>query len=209
MRVKTRASLAFLVFWMCFGYVWLVWGWKDTSELFSAAWWFDEAGHMLYGIMGGYTLLYYYQNYTVSGAFRLFGKLFLASSIISKITLWGVYWEIIEFVWDIWLQPAHFDWLGKAQSDSLDTSIDIILNSMFARIAMVLYGLYNMLYKKWYPDENEYGEIEDIKNHIRYLSDKIARRRHTHIKDIIPSIREELKELFQTIRTRRNKNKTA
>lgn len=195
----------FISYWLAHFYIWTVWGWKDTNELFTDAWWFDESGHMLYGIMGSYTLLYYYQNYAVSGTFRLFGRIFLANSIISKVTLWGVYWEIGEFAWDIWLQPAHFDWLGKAQSDSLDTSLDIIINNAFARIALAFYGAYNILYKKLYPDEQEYFEIENIKDHIRYLSNKIAKRHRIHMKDIVPDLRAELRELFQAIRSRRKK----
>ncbi len=189
----------FIVFWLSFAYIWLVIGWKDTNKLFTPHWWFDEVGHALFGTMGSCTLLFLFQNYAAKGVFRITGRFFLALVIIAIISLLGVLWELVEFIWDMWLQPEHFDWLGKAQSDSIDTMIDILVNASFSTLVMGIYGIYNMLYTKIYPDESALFQIEELTGEIKAISHAIGQHRREHLRHIVPALR----ELIHTARERR------
>lgn len=196
-----RTPVILALFWFTYVYTWVVWGWRDTNTLFSAPWWFDETGHALYGVMGSVTLLHFFQNYAAKGIFRITGRFFLSLIVISIVALLGVFWELCEFIWDMWLQPEYFDWLGKAQSDSIDTSLDIIVNTLFSTFAIGIYGLYNFFYKKLYPEEIEMFQVEELIDDIRHISRKIQSRRREHLRHIVP----EVKKLIRTIRQNRQK----
>ncbi|MBI2056614.1 MAG: hypothetical protein HYT37_04555 [Candidatus Sungbacteria bacterium] len=181
----------FIIYWLAHFYIWAVWGWEDTAKLFTAPWWFDETGHALAGVMGSYTILYYTQNYIAQGIFRIMGKFFLAVIIIACVSLvFGVGWEGGELAWDAWIQPNYFSWLGKAQADSADTTIDILVTTVFSILAMACYGLYNIVYKKLYPNEDEQLNIEYLKHLIHYVSREVVKRRRSHLKQIVPALRE-------------------
>ncbi len=70
-----------VIYWSVHIYIWLIWGWED-SGLFDPAWWFDEAGHALFGAMGALTLLYLYRTYSLHGIFRFAGKKHLTKDIV-------------------------------------------------------------------------------------------------------------------------------
>lgn len=197
-----RTIIILIFFWFAFAYVWLIWGWKDTNHLFTAPWWFDTAGHALYGFMGSFTLLYFFQNYAAGGIFRFTGRIFIAVVIASSVSLIGVFWEMTELFWDAWIQPGYLRWLGKAQSDSVDTSIDIIVNTLGAIFAMGMYGLYNFIFQKIHPEDDDIFKTDELIEDIRHVSRKIQTHRREHLKHIIPAIR----ELVRTIRKQRKKS---
>lgn len=189
--------IVFAVYWVIHIYIWLIWRWKN-SELFDSAWFFDEAGHALFGIMGAFTLLYLYRTYSLHGIFRFAGKKHLTKDIVEDIAIFGILWEFAELSWDLYLQPNYLDWLAKAQKGAADTVIDIIVNPLFALLALIVFfyciriGKY--IYKKIYPDDKNIAdveeEIEEALEMLKYLDEKVRFLRKEQLKLLKPKLKE-------------------
>ena len=191
----------YFLFWVGFLYIWGLSGWQD-AELFNKVWWFDTAGHALFGIAFAWMLLLIISGHAVKGAFLFTGKIFLSIVVIAGVMLVGILWEAAERLWDWYLQPNYFMWLAKAQKDSVDTVSDILVNFCSAFFFVTCYHIYNIIYEKWHPDEAEKTEIEETIEMIQYVSEKIRRRRREHL----PKLKPALQNLFQSIKGSRNKN---
>ena len=195
---KNRWPVAiFTIYWSIHVYIWLIWGWQK-SELFNRAWWFDEWGHALFGIMGALTLLYLYKTYSLHGIFRFAGKKHLTKDIVEDIAIFGIIWEIIELSWDLYLQPSYFDWLSKAQKGAADTVIDLIVNPLFALLALVICffcaRFYAYVYEKIYPDDENTADveekIEEALEMLKYLDKNVRLLRKEHLKRLMPTFKE-------------------
>ena len=188
--------VVFAIYWSIYIYIWGIWGWRD-SELFDIAWWFDEAGHALGGIMGALTLLYLYKTYSLHGIFRFAGKKHLTKDIIEDVAIFGILWELGELAWDLYLQPNYLFWLAKAQKGAADTIIDLITNPLFAFITLIIYfscvRLSKYIYKKIYPgDENIAAaeeEVEEVLEILAYLSLKTRLLKKHQLKRLVPAIK--------------------
>lgn len=188
-------NLAFISFWLLFLFTW-GYLWQD-AELFGKAWWFDVLGHTVFGFFGAFTLLYLLRVYAIKGIFVFAGRFFLSIFIISIITILGVFWEVGELLWDLKLQPDYFNWIAKAQKNSVDTTVDILTNTGFAFFAMLLYGLYNKWYEKYYPNEYEKEEVIEMQAKIARFSKDIRKRRKKYFKEEMKPV---LKELVRNIK---------
>lgn len=199
---RFRKNILIISIWCLFIYIWGVWRWNE-AELFDAAWWFDTAGHAIFGFLGSFTFLYYYLNYSFHGGFRLDGQKILMQLVVGKVTQWAVIWEGVEMCHDFLIQVNFVDWLAKAQKGSADNTIDILTSYVFARIAMSLWRAYEKYYKK-YSDEIEQQEIEeeieDITERIERVSELIRLRRHEHLKNFLPKMKKAVKKFFLAIR---------
>ena len=177
-------------------YIWLNLGWGEV-ELFDRAWWFDEAGHALFGIIGALILLYLYKTYSLHGIFRFAGKKHLTKDIIEDVAFLGIIFELAELGWDLYLQPNYLAWLAKAQKGAADTMIDLIINPFFAFITLMIYfhciRLGRYIYKKIYPyDKNTAAveeEVEEALEVLRYLSLKTRFFKKHQLKCLLPAIK--------------------
>ncbi|MBI2450791.1 MAG: hypothetical protein HYV52_00415 [Parcubacteria group bacterium] len=182
------------IFWLVFfARSVLYWG---EAELFSRIWWFDEINHAIFGFVGGLTLIYLIRNYAAAGIFTFAGQKIFGVIVIAIITLLGMFWEGAELWWDLHLRPSYFNWLAIAQKDSADTTIDLLTNSIFAFLAVLLYKVYNYFYFWIYPDESEKEDIEAAKSAIKLLTKNIRERRRENLTQLWPT----LKELFDNFR---------
>ncbi|MCH7882854.1 hypothetical protein IIA95_00315 [Patescibacteria group bacterium] len=188
-------NLAFIIFWLLFLFIW-GYLWQD-GQLFGKAWWFDTLGHAVFGFFGAFTLLYLLRVYAIKGIFVFAGRVFLSVFIIAIITILGVFWEAGELFWDLTLQLDYFNWIAKAQKDSIDTTADILTNTGFAFFAMLFYGLYNKWYEKYYPNEYEKEEITKMKTKIARFSKDIRKQRRRYFKK---EMKPALKELVENIK---------
>ena len=186
---KILRTVGFSVFWVLFFYVWGVIGWRDAA-LFSAGWWFDTAGHALYGIVGAFTLLHLYKTYSVHGAFYITGRKHLMKDIIADIGIGGILWEGLELLWDWHIQPDYLVWFAKAQKGAADTTIDILVNITGAAIAMLLYYCFDKTYEWLYPNSIEETEIAETIEMLQEVSKRVRRRRREHIKPLRPFLKE-------------------
>ncbi len=199
------------IYWGVHIYIWLIWGWKDT-ELFNSAWWFDEAGHALFGVTGALTLLYFYRTYSLHGIFRFAGKKHLTKDIVEDVAIFGILWEFGEMIWDLYFQP-NFIQLAMAQKGVIDTVIDLVVNPIFALITLVIYfscaRLYARIYERNYPDDKNTaaveGEVEETLEMLRYVSQKVRSLRKEHLKHLRPT----LKEIVHFFREGKKNTKTA
>lgn len=195
----------FIIYWASHMYIWLIWGWKD-SELFDSAWWFDETGHALAGIVGALTLLYLYKTYSLHGIFRFAGNKHLTKDIVEDVALFGILWELNEMLWDLYFQP-NFPQIALAQKGVIDTVIDLIVNPLFAFFTLIVYfscvRLYARIYERVYPDDARAvvvgEEIKETLEALKYVGKKFRSLRKDHLKQLRPA----LKELVHSFRERR------
>ena len=193
-ELKRPLNIVIIISVLAFIYIWGIWGWRD-SELFDAAWWFDTAGHAIFGFGVGLALIYLISTYAAKGIFLFAGKRLLAVVVISIIMIVGILWEAVELLWDAYLQPNYFSWYAKAQESSIDTTIDILVNLIFVSFAMIAYRLYTNIYEKLNSNKAEENEINETIEMINHLSQKIRTRRHEHIRHLQSA----LKQLFQLV----------
>jgi len=196
--LKNRWPLvAFAIYWVAHIYIWGLWGWGE-SELFNPNWWFDETGHAFFGTMMAFTLLYYYKTYSLYGIFRFTGKRHLIKDIVEDVAIYGILWELIELGWDRYLQPNYLDWLSKAQKGAADTVIDLVVNPLFAFIALVVYfflmRLFRHIYEKTHPNDGNAviveEEVEEVLGMLHDLDKYIRFIRKERLKQLMPSLRE-------------------
>lgn len=200
MKLKKVSTLALLVaFWIAFVFAWGIWYWKD-AVLFSSVWWFDTVGHVVFGFFGAFTLLYLFRTYAAKGAFVFVGRTFLSILIVAIIAITGVFWEVLELWWDYHLQPDYFDWLAKAQKNSADTTIDILVDTIAAALAMLMYGLYSRLYERYFPDGYAKDEIEEMRIKIEHFSKEIHSKRKEHFRQIKPTLRKLARNIREKMR---------
>jgi len=179
-------NLLLAVAWIIFVYIWGIWNWKET-ELFKMTWWFDTAGHAVFGALGSLTLLYFYMPYS-------------AELVIAKITKWGIYWEAGELFYDYFIQPNFAGWLAQAQKGSADNIIDILTTYFSARLAM-------FVYKHFYQKKEIEEEIDEIAERIEKISKIILIRRRKQLKELPPKMKSAIKKLFRAVRDS-NSNKS-
>lgn len=200
---RFRKNVLIIFIWCLFIYIWGVWNWNE-AELFDTTWWFDTAGHAIFGFLGSFTFLYYYLNYSFHGGFRLDGQKILIQLVVGKVTQWAVIWEGIEMCHDFLIQLNFVDWIAKSQKGSADNTIDILTSYVFARIVMSLYLAHEKYYKKRHSEEIEQEEIEeeieDITERIERISELIRSKRRENLKNFLPRMKKAVKKFLLAIR---------
>jgi len=197
-KYRKIINISIVFFWIIFYYVWGFLGWSD-AHIFEESWWFDTAGHALFGFAGAITLLYLYRTYSLHGLFYFAGHKHLAVIVVAHIVLLGTLWELIELLWDLYIQPEYMAWLAKAQGSSMDTTIDILAETIAAFVVMFLYVAYNKAYEKFYPDNFRTEKKELLEEVAQHLSIEIARHKKEHRKEFYLSI-------LRALRKHRKKN---
>lgn len=179
-----------------FLWIWGHYSWGEETELFARGWWFDAFGHILSAFVWAFMVLYWKRIYS-PGAYIVTNRFDLTFDIIAKVTLGEiVFWEfLIEFMWDIKIQPDYASWLAKAQKGAADNILDIVFTILAASAAMALWGLYGKFYKKFYPNEAEQDMILEAKENAKQLGQKLIAMKKAHRKHAI-------KELRKTLRTK-------
>lgn len=188
--------MAFALYWLTHLYIWGVWGWRE-AELFNAAWWFDTAGHTIFGMVMATNLLYNYKKYAMYGSFRIFGQGVLADLVTGKITKLAVYWELGELAFDFLIQPNLFTWMAKAQKGSADTIVDIVVTIIAAEFITRVYRYYNKFYKKRHPTDTEDEITEEMISLMEDASQEINSIRKGNLKKLIQANRQKLKEFLR------------
>lgn len=175
-----------------------MWGanWQYSSD---ESWLFDAVGHVIAGFGGALALRYLIRKYGARGFFVFDeGRKFLNIIVQAWVAKLAVYWEVLEFAWDSLGQP-YVVWLARAQKDLFDTMVDIIAAMLAAKIALVIASRYDRLYEKWYPDEIEKEDMDEVIDMIALVSQskKLRRRalRRQRLERIIGFLRDELDKI--------------
>ncbi len=191
-----RKDLGWITFWLLF----LIWGIADlqTAELFSLAWWIDEVRHAIFGFFGALTFHHLYRKNSPQGEFHSHNprqQKYVREFVISRIMYLGIGWEILEAVWDRLLQPNWPSWFIEAQKGSLDNTIDIAVNLIFAWLAMRFY--YHLHKSALQSEEMIATEIARINADIEKINQEISRLHRDRRKKLRPA----LKSFFRTTKT--------
>ena len=184
--------------WIVFVFIWIG-GWND-AVLFNAGWWFDTAGHAIFGFFGALMFYYLFRRYAIRGIFNIAGPFFLALIIIAFVTCLGVVWEAIELSFDLFIQPSYADWLAKAQKNSVDTVLDILTNFGFSVVAMAIAAAYQMIHRRRYPDEFNHEEVEEIGARIEHLIRDLRERHHERSVSTRRELRSKIHRLTRHLR---------
>lgn len=199
--LNDKKDLGWIVFWLLFILVWGIGNWQ-TLELFNLAWWIDGVGHAAFGFFGALTLHHFYRRHSPQGEFHSHNprqQKYVREFVISRILYLGIGWEILEAIWDRLLQPDWFSWLAQAQKGSLDTTIDIAVNLIFAWLAMRFYYFYyfNLHKSALQSEETIAVEIARINVDIEKVNMEISRLHQEHRRKLRPA----LKSFFRTTKS--------
>jgi hypothetical protein len=199
--LNDRKDFGWIIFWLLFI---LIWGVESppTLELFGPAWWMDETGHAVFGFFGAMALHHFYRKYSPQGEFHSHNpreQKYVREFVISRILYLGVGWEILEAVWDRLLQPDWFNWLTQAQKGSLDTTIDIAINLIFAWLAMRIYYFYYFNLRKQHLSHDEAITSEIIR--INADIERVNKEIHILHRDRRKKLRPAIKSFFRTTKS--------
>jgi len=194
LRKHKRIFDVFLyLFWITFAYIWLTeWG---KVVLFNEKWWFDIAGHALFGFAGTITLLYRYHIKSSRGVYYIAGYNLLSREIITRVGLYAIVWEFIELLYDLQIHTIYPSWLAKAQESSIDTSLDVLVAVCISTITMIGYVLFNKAYEKLYPDDfikEKKSMLEDV---MRHVNEEIVQHKKEHRMELYSSLFKMFKRL--------------
>jgi len=147
MNNKQYGNKHFWTPWLVFFVTWfLLAKLFDSSVIFDVGWYFNTAGHAVFGIlwMLSRCFLIHHPSYTPLD-FSWSRWVVLKAKIYPLVTIFTVtcMWEFGEFLWDIFGYP-FFPQLDKAQKGWLDTSIDIASANATALMT------FHMLKLGWY-----------------------------------------------------------
>lgn len=180
-------TIVFIILWG--------WGWGE-ADIFERAWWFDTLGHVTAGFGGALALLHLLKNSALGGFFRIRGKIFLMFAVVAIVAMIQSHgWEGLESVWDYILQPLFFPHLAKAQKNGLDTTIDNLMTTSAATLAMRCWWYYDRSMRHRETIEEE--EIEEALELMETLSEKIRTKRREHLRRLLPSFKK-LRHLIKT-----------
>lgn len=164
-----------------FIFIWGPWHWIIYS---NPIWWFDDLGHILYGFFGGLLVLYIKVNYTARGAFLFVGKKSLMFDTAIYVMAGGAFWELSEFIWDLYLQPSYFPYLNTAQYGLVDTMFDLLNTFWSVLFAIISWQIWRKVYSAFWPDEAEEEELQEIAETIQDASKEVFAIRRMHMKTI-------------------------
>ena len=185
-------NLLILLANLAFAYIWGVWGWEN-SELYESGWWFDTAGHAVFGFLWAFILLYWTRKY-LYWLYVILPKILLAFVIMALVNwIETQFWECAELLWDKWLQPNYFPHLAKAQKGSVDNAVDILVTSYAALVAMIFWGGYRKFYEWKWPNDAQKEAIEEEKEKARLHAREIMQMGREHRKQIMQEFRRSLK----------------
>ena len=125
----------------------IIWGsnWQYNSD---ESWRFDALGHAIAGFGGAFAVRYLIRKYGAKGFFVFEeGRRFLALVVEAWVMRVAVFWEALEFLWDVWGQP-YLVWLARAQKNTFDTMSDILIAVIMAKIALAVASRYDRWYEK-------------------------------------------------------------
>ncbi|MBI4119663.1 MAG: hypothetical protein HY456_02345 [Parcubacteria group bacterium] len=172
-----------------------IWGWQGwrAVETFGPAWWFDEIGHAIFGLGYTFAVLYWIRTYAPA-AYYTAPKWFISVTTNAIMTMAGVIWEAIELLWDLWLQPNFAAWLAKAQKDSVDTTIDILVTAVFSTLALIARHVFLKWYESRYPNEALKEAIKRAEEQGRQLGKEVQPMRREHRKRILRKVMRPLRK---------------
>jgi len=181
---------------LAFFYIWGYKGWQE-AEYNTSAWWFDAYGHMIFGFVWAFILLYWTRKY-LRWLYVPMPKWFLALVIILVVSaIETLVWENFEFAgWDSWIQPAY-PHLHKAQKGSADTMMDINFTAATALAAMIMWGIYRKFHAWKWPNEATEEMREEMIERNKLSADEIISLQIEHRKFVRAKIKEWWEKVFQ------------
>lgn len=205
--VGIGAHIFWLALWLGFYLVWGKFKWR-TAEFGSPEWMFDNIGHALGGLAGGfqgmYELWYFFPflYYERGRALRWFAIYIVIPAVVSLLA-WG--FEFGEMYHDF------LDYAIQAQKGGADTTIDVGLAIVFSYTGIAAWHLYNRIKEKirrqWSSAaiQDRINELmtrgkvlhekeNGIKDDRRELVRELRSIRRLQVKDIPPNIWTALKE---------------
>jgi len=152
-------NIIIIAFFLSFGYIWGPHMWAD-SEINSYNWWFDTYGHMTWGFVFSFIVLYKFRIWA-PGTYITAGKIFVILIVVAITTLGQiVIWEGGEWTYDK-LRPHYFPNWPEAQKGSEDTTLDNIITAFFALLSMTFWRGGAFIYEKWRPNEARKERIKE------------------------------------------------
>ena len=194
-ELKKPPNLAIAILTIIFIAIWSS-NWQYNSDV---SWWFDTLGHAVAGFGGALALRYLIRRYAARGFFVFDdGRKFLATVVEAWVMKFAVFWEALEFIWDVWGQP-YLLWLARAQKDLFDTMVDILVAVLAARFALMIARWFDDWYERHHPEDTSEEEFDEVMEIIRRLSrSKNSRRRSMRkkrIERVIGFLKEELDKI--------------
>lgn len=185
-----RSAVIFIlmIFWSLFAAIWGFWQMDRMAyDIFSSFWWFDEIGHALFGAFLVFSLLIFHQNYSTAypPLLRALGEKHLMRDILGEVALGAILWEAAELLKDFYSQKNYSVWIARAQLNSVDTVLDIIIAVLFAILALFVYESTKKLYHylRLHDESDESREEADNALEIfEYFAKKINFRNRRKLK---------------------------
>lgn len=185
-----RSAVVFtlMIFWSLFAAIWGFWQMDRMAyDIFSPNWWFDEAGHALFGVLLAVSLLILHQNYSVvyPPLLRALGEGHHMRDIVGEVALGAVLWEAAELIKDLYSQMNYSAWIARAQLNSVDTTLDIISAVLLAILTLFAYEAAKKLYHylRLHDESDESREEADNALEIfEYFAKKINFRSRRKLK---------------------------
>lgn len=186
---RTTLNSVIVILVVAFFFLWGPWNWvfDDSKTLF------DDVGHIVYGLGGGFLVLYLKINYTARGAFLFVGKKALMVDTVMYVMAGAAFWELAEFLWDA-LQPVYFPTLFKAQYNLNDTMIDMFNAFWAVLLALALWRLWRWVYAKYWPNDAEQEEFYEIQDALEHARNHIIRMRRIHMKSLREKVKKRIHE---------------
>lgn len=167
-RVRIIAELALMgIGWSVIIYIWFVRYWQEVT-VGEFMWWVETGGHFIGSFFGAMNILHvcaFSSKNMVSMVCRR-SKFLNQFFCCTFLVIWviGVTWELIfeYLLWDSYLQPAYFPWIAKAQHGPLDTTGDIIANTVGSILGgMIYFVLFDFYYRVGiFGKKTEMSQIE-------------------------------------------------
>jgi len=106
-------------------------------------------------------------------------------------------WEGMELLWDLKIRPDFASWLAKAQKDSADTTLDIIITTLGAVSDMPIWWSYRKYYEWRWPNETAEEAIEEARGKAEISAKEISAMQKEHKKQVIAKIKSTWEKVFQ------------
>lgn len=106
-------------------------------------------------------------------------------------------WEAWELLWDLKIQPDFASWLGKAQKDSADTTLDIIITTLGAVVDMPFWWAYRKYYEWRWPNEAVEEALEETVERAKLSAEEIRLMQKEHRKKVLAKIKAKWEKIFQ------------
>lgn len=193
-------SIALFIFIIITSLFWAIWGvWKVGGiayEIFSPAWWFDEAGHALFGALLAIALLVLHQIHSAiyPPLFRVLGEGHLMRDIAGEVALGAVMWEALELLQDLYSQRNYSVWIERAQLNSVDTTLDIVTAVLFAVLTLLAYEAAKKIYHRLRRAESKKEGDADVVTILEYFTQRAHLRSRRELKRLISFLQNSLKE---------------